>query len=66
MACRGVHFALTNDQRAQLLSIVESQGDVIGYIQEDVEEQWDTDWLCETDKASVQRRSVIRNITPVD
>lgn len=51
MACRGVHFALTDEQRSQLLAIVESQGDVIGYIQEDIEEQWDTEWLCETDKA---------------
>jgi hypothetical protein len=51
MACRGVHFALTDEQRTQLLSIVESQGDVIGFIQEDIEENWDADWLCETDKA---------------
>jgi len=51
MACRGVHFALTDEQRARLLSIVESQGDVVGFIQEDIEEQWDIDWLCETDKA---------------
>lgn len=51
MACRGVHFALTDEQRSQLLAIVESQGDVIGFIQEDIEEQWDTEWLCETDKA---------------
>tara|TARA_R100000789_G_scaffold80776_1_gene75960 strand:+ start:876 stop:1169 length:294 start_codon:yes stop_codon:yes gene_type:complete len=51
MACRGVHFALTEEQRSQLLAIVESQGDVIGFIQEDIEELWDTEWLCETDKA---------------
>ena len=51
MACRGVHFALTDEQRAQLLATVESQGDVIDFIQEDIEEQWDTEWLCETDKA---------------
>ena len=51
MACRGVHFALTKDQRSQLLALVESQGDVIAFIQDDIEEQWDTDWLCETDKA---------------
>lgn len=51
MACRGVHFALTDEQREQLLAIVESQGDVISFIQEDIEEQWDTEWLCETDKA---------------
>ena len=51
MACRGVHFALTDEQGANLLSIVESQDDVIAFIQEDIEENWDTHWLCETDKA---------------
>ncbi len=51
MACRGVHFALADEQRSQLLAIVESQGDVVGFVQEDIEEQWDTEWLCETDKA---------------
>ena len=51
MACRGVHFALTVEEREQLLALVETQGDVIGFIQEDIEEQWDTEWLCETDKA---------------
>ncbi len=51
MACRGVHFALTEDDRKRLIDIVDSQGDVIAFIQEDIEERWDTDWLCETDKA---------------
>jgi hypothetical protein len=51
MACRGVHFALNDGQRARLLSIVQSKGDVIAFIQEEIEEQWDADWLCETDKA---------------
>jgi len=51
MACRGVHFALTEEQQVQLLAIVETEGDVIGFIQEDIEEQWDREWLCETDKA---------------
>ncbi len=44
MACRGVHFALTEEQRSQLLAVVESQGDVVGFIQEDIEEQWDALW----------------------
>jgi len=51
MACRGVHFALSDQQRAELLATVESQGDVIDFIQEEIEEPWDTPWLCETDKA---------------
>ena len=51
MACRGVHFALTDDQRSQLIALVESEGDVIEHIQEDIESQWDEEWLCETDKA---------------
>jgi len=51
MAARGVHFALTDKQRTHLISLVDSQGDVIAYIQEDIEEQWEKEWLCETDKA---------------
>lgn len=51
MGCRGVHFALTEDERAKLLATVESDGNVVGLVQEEIEERWDTDWLCETDKA---------------
>ncbi len=51
MAGRGVHFALSDDERMKLLATVESQGDVIELIPEEIEERWDTDWLCETDKA---------------
>ena len=51
MACRGVHFALSDGDRAKLIQLVETRGDVIGFIQEEIEERWDADWLCETDKA---------------
>lgn len=51
MAGRGVHFALTEEQRLNLHSLVESGGDVVGYIAEDIEEAWDEPWLCQTDKA---------------
>ena len=51
MACRGVHFALTDDERAKLIQLAETQGDVIAFIQEEIEERWDADCLCETDKA---------------
>ncbi len=50
MACRGVHFALTADQRAKLLSLSNDQ-DRIDYICEDLEEAWDKVHLQETDKA---------------
>ncbi|TQV69702.1 DUF1877 family protein [Exilibacterium tricleocarpae] len=50
MACRGVHFALS-DQQYEKLCQLESDEDVIDFIQEDIEEQWDKEWLRETDKA---------------
>ena len=50
MACRGVHFALTDDDRAKLL-IATRDDDVLSVVQKEIEERWDTDWLCETDKA---------------
>lgn len=49
MSC--VHFALTGDERAKLIELVETRGDVIAFIQEEIEGRWDVDWLCETDKA---------------
>ncbi|MEO0477290.1 MAG: DUF1877 family protein, partial [Planctomycetota bacterium] len=51
MPCRGVYFALTDEQENQLLSLVGNDEAVINYIQMEIEEQWDRDWLCETDKA---------------
>ncbi len=50
MACRGVHFALTADQAERLLTLSDDD-EVLTYIQEELEEQWDNDWLQETDKA---------------
>ncbi|MEV6211333.1 DUF1877 family protein [Kitasatospora sp. NPDC051914] len=49
MACRGVHFALTEEDAARLLA-AEQDEDVLAVI-EDIEERWDTDHLAETDKA---------------
>lgn len=46
----GVHFALTDDQLAKLLSL-KSTDARIEYIQEDIEEDWDEENLQETDKA---------------
>lgn len=51
MACRGVHFAITDDDLARLRSST-SDEDVMTVI-EAVEERWEKDagFLCETDKA---------------
>lgn len=51
MPCRGVHFALSDDDRANLLGAVGDDDALLYVIQEEIEEQWDRDWLCETDKA---------------
>lgn len=50
MACRGVHFALTEKQYEQIQKC-NSDDELIELIQEDIEEDWDDDWLRETDKA---------------
>lgn len=51
MACRGVLFALTEAERAKLIDIADAADDVEAFIKQEVEEKWDEDWLCETDKA---------------
>jgi hypothetical protein len=50
MACRGVYFALSNDEAQKLLN---AKGDaaVLAVIQEDIEERWDEEWLQMTDKS---------------
>lgn len=52
MACRGVHFAIT-DQDLEALRAAESDEAVIEVIQEEIEERWEKDqgFVCETDKA---------------
>jgi hypothetical protein len=50
MACRGVHFALTDEQYKKVKSI-SNDDELIDLIQEEIEEDWDEDWLRETDKA---------------
>ncbi len=50
MSCLGVHFALTEEQEKKLLSL--PPGDErIDYLQEDIEEAWDKEFLAESDKA---------------
>lgn len=50
MACRGVFFAITEDQKSQLLS-ASSDEERLSIILNDIEEQWDENWLAEMDKA---------------
>jgi len=51
MACRGVFFALTDEDAKRVLATAGDDDALIELIQEDIEERWDTDWLAETDKA---------------
>ncbi len=50
MACRGIHFAVSKEQYEKLLS-AKSDEDLIEIVQEEIEEEWDENWLRETDKA---------------
>lgn len=50
MACLGVLFAISDEQAKKILSF-KTDEDLVEYIKEDIEEEWDEDWLCETDKA---------------
>lgn len=51
MGCRGVHFALTQEQDENLTGMIGNDEAISDYIMEEIEEQWDEAWLCETDKA---------------
>lgn len=46
----GVHFAITEEQKAKLLSF-DNDDDRIRYVKEDIEQSWDEPHLVETDKA---------------
>jgi len=50
MACRGVFFALSSEQKEHLLAL-DSDEKRLDYIQEEIEEVWDEEHLLETDKA---------------
>ena len=49
MPCRGLYLALTPDQEPRLLACL-SDDEVIALVQE-IEEEWDEEHLCQTDKA---------------
>ena len=50
MTGRGVHFALRPEQAERLVTLATDE-DLLDFITEHVEAEWDEDWLQETDKA---------------
>jgi hypothetical protein len=50
MACRGVLFAINQEQRANLLK-AKFDSEVLSFVQDGIEEEWDEEHLVETDKA---------------
>jgi hypothetical protein len=50
MAARGVHFAITDGQRAGLEEIT-GDAERVDFVQEHIEKLWEEDYLLETDKA---------------
>ena len=50
MSCRGVHFAITDEDLGLLLA-AQSDREVRERIADGIEERWDEDWLIQTDKA---------------
>lgn len=51
MACRGVHFALTDEQASRLMETPDENNEFLMTFVEEVESQWDEEWLQETDKS---------------
>ena len=51
MACRGVYFALSQDDAGRVTRAAGDDDALIEILQEEIEERWDVNWLCETDKA---------------
>jgi len=50
MGCLGVLFALADKQSKKILSIKNDE-ELVEYIENDIEENWDDEFTCETDKA---------------
>lgn len=50
MACRGVHFAVTQSDAHRLLGAGDDKA-VLEIVQENIEERWDEEWLYQSDKA---------------
>lgn len=49
MSCLGVHFALTSGETDRLLA-AQSEAEVLNIVKEEIEAQWNEDWLQETGK----------------
>ena len=50
MSCRGVHFAITDEDLGILLA-AKSDDQIREVISDGIEERWDEDWLVQTDDA---------------
>lgn len=50
MACRGVHFAITQADVEQMRAL-EDDDERVSYVCDVIEERWEQDWVYETDKA---------------
>ena len=51
MACRGVHFAITTEEAERLKGASGDDVEVLHLVQDEIEQAWDEEHLCETDKA---------------
>jgi len=51
MACRGVLFAITQEEAQRLRAAAGNDEAVLNIVQEEIEQAWDEAHLCETDKA---------------
>jgi len=51
MACRGVHFALTEEEASGLMDMPGADNDSLMAFVEEIESRWDKEWLLETDKS---------------
>lgn len=51
MACRGVLFAITQEQAQRLQAARGDDEKVLGIVQDEIEQAWDEAHLCQTDKA---------------
>src|SRR5437588_7482753 len=51
MACRGVLFAITNGQAEELRAARGDDSTILSIVQDEIEEAWDEEHLCQTDKA---------------
>lgn len=63
MPCYGVFFALTDDERNKLQSFGNDE-DRISYLQEEIEEKWDEDYLCSVDTAWDTIHQILSDFPP--